>query len=295
MAFEVPDHFDRQFTSNVELLVQQKMPRFTGAVTVGGYTGEAAQVVKQFGQVEFVEKTARHSDTQFSELQHKQRWVFPSDWTLTLPIDKEDELRTIVDLRSPYAEAMRAAWARRWDDTVIGAFFSDAQTGKNGATATPFDNTNQVVDENVGAAAATGLNIEKLIAAKEILAAAEVDIENEPIFIAVAQKQISNMLRTIEATSSDFTEVKRLEKGEINSFMGFNFIRTQRLPVDGDSYRRNPVWVPSAIHLGTWNALETRIGERADKNYLWQVFMRGTIGATRTQEVKVVEIKNSEA
>lgn len=290
MAFEVPDHFDRQFATNVELLVQQRQSYFMGTVSTGSYVGEAAQVVKQFGDVEFVEKTARHSDTEFSELQHKQRWVFPSDWTLTLPIDKEDELKTIIDLKSPYAEAMRAAWGRRWDDTVIAAFFGVSQTGKNGSTATIFDVTNQQILVGAGAASATGLNTEKLIQAREKLTAAEVDLTVEKPNIAVSSKQISDMLRSTEATSADYTMIKRLESGEVNEFMGFRFVRTERLPVNGSSQRRCPVWVPSGIHLGTWNALEARIGERPDKNYLMQVFMRGSIGATRTQEKKVVEV-----
>jgi hypothetical protein len=77
MAFEIPDHYYRLFTSNVELLLQQKKPHFMGAVSQMSYSGEAAQVVKQFGTVEFQEKTARLEDTEFSDLEHKQRWIFP--------------------------------------------------------------------------------------------------------------------------------------------------------------------------------------------------------------------------
>lgn len=289
MAFEVPDHFDRQFTTNVELLLQQTMPRFMGSVATGSYVGEAAQVVKQFGDVEFQEKTERHGDTQFSDLQHKQRWVFPSDWDLALPIDKEDELRTLIDLKSPYALAMHAAWSRRWDDTVIAAFFADSRTGKNGATATAFP-AGQQVDVAAGAAAATGLNVEKLIRARELLGAAEVDLKVEMPRIATSQKQISDMLRQTEVTNKDYAALSRLESGEVDTFMGFQFLRSERLLKNGSGQRRCPVWVPSGIHVGQWNGLTTRIGERPDKKYLTQVFMAGTIGATRTQEKKVVEI-----
>jgi hypothetical protein len=86
-----------------------------------------------------------------------------------------------------------------------------------------------------------------------------------------------------------------LESGEIDTFMGFRFLRSERLPVNSSSQRRLPVWVPSGIMLGTWNGLETRIGERPDKKYITQVFMKGTIGSCRTQEKKVVEIPCAES
>lgn len=293
MAFEIPDHYHRLFTTNVELLLQQKTPRFAMAVTHGAYSGEAAQVVKQFGDVEFQERNVRLEDTQFSDIEHKQRWIFPNDYDLALPIDKIDEIRMLGSPQSPYAEAMRAGWARKVDDVIIDAFFSDAKTGKNGGTTTSYPTAaTHVVPIDAGASADTGLNVEKLIQARQLLTAAEVDLSIETPYVGVSSKQISDMLRTVEATSGDYAQLKRLESGEIDTFMGFRFIRSERLPtVAADAtHRRLPVWVPSAVHLGTWNGLETRIGERPDKKYITQIYMWGSLGATRTQEDKVVEI-----
>jgi len=295
MAFEIPDHFHRTFTTNVELLLCQKTSRFGGAVATGGYSGEAAQVVKQFGEVEFTEKTTRHDDTNFSDIQHKQRWIFPSDFDLALPVDREDELKMLDSPLSPYALAMRAAWNRKKDAVVSAAFFASAKTGKNGSTSTAFDTANQVVAVAAGASAATGLNLEKLIQAKEIFVGNEYedDGENE-LYMAIGKKQLSNLLRSFEVGSADHNDVKALVAGEVNQFMGFTFIKYQSLPTDANGYRRCPVWTRSGIHLGTWNDLTTRIGERPDKKYLTQVFMKGSIAATRTQEKRVVEVKCSE-
>jgi hypothetical protein len=184
---------------------------------------------------------------------------------------------------------MRAAYARKWDDIVIASFFGTAQTGKNGATTTSFP-AGQQVSASAGAAAATGLNVEKLIQARQLLVQAEVDLRSEKPYIAVTARQISDLLRTTEVTNADYAGLKRLESGEVDTFMGFRFIRSERLLLNGSNQTRCPVWVPSAIVLGTWNGLETRIGERPDKKYINQVYMRATLGATRTQETKVVEI-----
>lgn len=292
--FEIPDHYAASFTTNMELLLQQRTPRFMGTVDVGMYTGESGQVVKQFGEVEFQDRLTRNEDTTFSDILHKQRWVYPNDYDLALPVDKIDEIRMLNSPLSPYVEAMRAAYARKWDDEVIGAFFASAKTGKNGSKSTAFD-TNNVVPVGAGAGGATGLNVEKLIQVRQKMREAEIDFTVETPHVAVSAAQISDLLRQVETTSGDYAALKRLESGEIDSFMGFRFIPTQRLPVDSNSYRRLPVWVPSGIHLGTWNGLSTKIGERPDKKYITQVYMDCHMGATRTQEAKVYEIKCSEA
>jgi len=294
-AFEIPDHYHREFTTNVELLLQQTMPHFMGTVGMSAYSGEAAQVVKQFGEVEFEDRLTRLEDTTFSDIEHKQRWIYPADYDLALPVDSIDEIRMLNSPLSSYAEAMRAGWGRKWDDVVIASFFGDANTGKNGSTVTSFPtDALHVVPNDAGASAATGLNIEKLIQARGLLTSKEVDLSAEKPYIAVTTAQISDMLRTVEATSADYAQIKRLESGEIDHFMGFTFIRSERLLTVG-SDRRCPVWVPSGIRQGTWDGLNTRIGERADKKYITQVFMEGTIGATRTQEGKVVEVLCTEA
>ena len=293
MAFDVPDHFHKSFTGNVELLLQQTTGILGDAVTVNNYTGEAAQVIKQFGEVEFEEKSTRHSDTTFSSIEHKQRWVFPTDFSLALPVDKEDELRTLNDIKSPYAMAMMAGWNRKIDETIANALFSSSQTGTNGGTATAFDSSD-AVGVQVGAGANTGLNVPKLIEAKRLLVQNEVDLNAEMPCIAITDLQLSELLKSTEIASAEYNEVKALVNGNVDMFMGFQFKIYQRWASNANSlestHRMIPVWVKSGMHLGVWNGLESRIDERADKEYLTQVFMRGTIGATRTQEGKVIKI-----
>lgn len=293
MAFEIPEHFAESFTTNVELLLQRKGGALAPFVSQGSYVGESAQVVKQFGSVEFAQKTARNSDTEWSDIQHKQRWVFPTDYNLSLPVDKEDELRMLNSPLSPYAEAMRTAAARKIDDILIDAFDGTSKTGENGGTSTSFDSNNEIAVDN-GAAAATGLNVSKLRAARKQLLENHVDLSMEPAYIAVTAQQIDDLLGETEVTSSDYNTVKALVAGDVDTFMGFKFIQTEGLDVDGNSYRKCPFWVASGMHLARWNGLQTRIDERADKNYTTQVWMAMTLGACRTQEGKVGRILCSE-
>lgn len=284
MAFEIPDHFYSQFTTNVELLLQETMPVMAQGVMMQAYGGESAQVVKQFGEVEFAEKTTRHADTVWSDIEHKQRWIFPKDYTLSLPVDREDELRMLNSPLSPYASAMHAAWSRKINSVVRDALLGSAKTGTNGSTTTAFDTANQQI-----AAGGTGLTISKLRTARQKLRAAHVS-PNDELFMAVTAQQITDLLETTEVTSSDYNTVKALVQGDVDTFMGFKFIDLEELGVDGSSNRRCIAWAKSGAVLGQWEGLQTRIDQRADKDYTTQVWMAGTIGATRTQEAKVVEV-----
>lgn len=284
MAFEIPDHFAKQFTTNVELLLQEKNAVLLPAVITKNYTGEAAQVVKQFGEVEFDEKTARGADTVWGSIQHKQRWIFPTDYSKALPIDTEDELRMLNSPQSSYVEAMRAGWARKVNAVIRDAALGTAKTGKNGSTSTPFDTSNQQI-----AAASAGLTISKLRTALEKFRSNQVE-SFDPLFIAVKAAQITNLLATTEVTSTDYNTVRALVNGEVTTFLGFNFIHYESLGTDSSNNTRVIAWAKSGLVFGQWNSLETHIGPRPDKQYTIQIFMKGTCGATRTQEKKVVEI-----
>jgi hypothetical protein len=78
--------------------------------------------------------------------------------------------------------------------------------------------------------------------------------------------------------------------GEINSFVGFNFIVSNRLGVDGSSNRRVIAFAQDGIKLAVGKEPSARIDERADKSYATQVYYCQSVGATRMEEAKVVEI-----
>lgn len=294
MSFNVTTHFVQQYTTNVQLLLQQKGSKLRQAVMAGSYTGKAAKAIEQVGPVTAQKRVIRHGDTPLISTPADARWVFPTDYEWADLIDDQDKLRMLVDPQSAYAVNGAYALGRAMDDEIISAFFGDSKTGENGSTTTQFDSTNQVVDEDVGATSATGLNISKLREAKRILMANEVDIDNDPLFVIITAQQHDDLLNEAQAISLDYNTRPVLVDGKITAFMGFNFIHTERLPVDSNSYRRCPAFAKSGMHLGMWNDINTQISDRADKGYATQVYVKGTFGATRTEEKKVVEIKCDE-
>lgn len=285
MSFEVTTAFVQQYTTNVGLLLQQRGSKLRDAVTVGSYTGKAAKAVEQIGAVTAQPRVTRHGDTPLISTPHDARWVFPTDYEWADLIDDQDKLRMLIDPTSPYALNGAYALGRAMDGLIISAALGTSKTGENGTTNTPFDTANQQVG-----ASTTGLTIAKLREAKKILMENEVDVEMDPLFIAVTASQLDDLLGTTEVTSADYNTVKALVQGTVDSFMGFKFIHTELLNTDVSNNRRVIAWARSGLHLGMWDDVSSRIDQRADKSYATQVYVKGTFGATRTEEGKVVEI-----
>jgi len=283
MSTQITTAFVNQFSANIQMLSQQMGSLLRNAVDVESVNGEKA-FFDQVGSAAAVLRTSRHADTPLVDTPHSRRMVTMSDYEYADLIDDQDKVRLLVDPTSTYSRAAAAAMGRAMDDVIISAALGTAYTGKDGSTATAFDTANQQI-----AAASGGLTLAKLIEAKEILDSGNVD-PSIPRYIAVSPKQVSDLLNNTTVTSSDYNTVKALAMGEINSFVGFNFIVTNRLGVDGSSDRRVFAWAQDGIKVAMGKEPNARIDERADKSYATQVYYSQTMGATRMEEAKVVEI-----
>ena len=274
----------KQFGANVEFLVQQKGSRLRSAVRVEtGIVGEDA-FFEQLADTAAVKKTTRNADTPLVKSDHRRRRVSMFDFEWADLVDKQDKLKLIIDPENAYA--INAAWAmgRAIDDEIILSFNASASTGKTGSTSTPLPSSQQVLP------AATGLTVDKLRQAKEILDSADVD-PDEARFIVVAPAQMTDLLETTEVTSSDFNTVRALVQGQLDTFLGFKFITSNRLPANSTADGRlNFAWAMNGMLLAVAQDLQTRIEQRADKSFANQVYLSLGIGTTRMQEEKVVEI-----
>lgn len=288
MSNEIPVWNVIDYKSTVAALLQQRGSKLRDLVTTDNYHGDSGVPVSQLGPVTAKKKTSRHSDTPIIETPHDRRWVFPEDYEWADLIDKQDQLRIIADPTSPYAINGAMSLGRSMDDEIIDAFFGDAKTGEKGTVVETFDTANQQI-----AAGGAGMSVSKLIEAKEILMANEVDIDTDMLFCAITAKQHTNLLNETKTTSLDYNTRPVLVDGRITSFMGFNFVHIERLEKDGAN-RRCPVWAKSGMHLGMWNDIDAKITERADKSYSTQVYTSMTVGSTRLENGKVVDVQCQE-
>ena len=303
MSFMITDAFVQQFTGNVRFLAQQKETRFRRAVVEDQITGEAAYM-EQLAPATARKVQARNSDSPVMNSQSLRRRIAPYDYDWGDLIDRLDKVRLLIDPTSSYAMNASMAMNRGVDDEIIGCLWANAYTGHAGGTVVAWPNGNAesvpttpagtvvgVADWTYGNGSGNaGLTISKLISAKAALLAGEGD-ENEETFIAVTAKQVGNLLATTEVTNADYNTVQALVNGKIDTFMGFKFIHSERLQQDSNSYWRIPVWRKSALGLGVAQDIQGQISPRPDKRFAMYVYTDMSVGATRLEEVKLVEIK----
>jgi len=301
MSVNVPTWYVRQFSKNVSLLLQQMDGRFDGTFDVGTYVGDQGSPVDQMGSIEATEVTDRFAPMHRVDAPTDRRWVFPRDFDLPQLIDSFDKLRLLTDPTSKYIANARAAMMRARDTVRIQAFFADSKTGVGGATTTVFPTSTyptagaQTVSVSVGGTTSS-MNPAKLKQGLRILDANEVDIDMEQVYCAISAAENEALLKEIEVINDDYGPMKPvIEKGRVKSFLGIQFIHTERLTTGTDdaagTSRACPMWVKSGMHMGVWNELNTDIAQRKDIRSLpWQAYVKQTIGATRIEEKKVVRI-----
>lgn len=293
MSENIPTHYVEQFSGNVQLLLQQRGSRLRDKVDYkGGYVGSQASPVDQIGQVAAQRVVGRFQPMQRVDAPTDRRWIFPVDYDLPQLIDTFDKLRLLTDPSSAYVVNSAQAMGRAQDDEIIAAFFGTAKTGVQGATSTTFPTTTQTVTVGTGGAA-SNLNVAKLRAGKKILTANEVDLDNDPIFCGTTAVEADSLLNEIQIVSRDYNDKLVMVNGKVESFLGFNFVPCERFTTGTDdaagTSRQIPMWAKSGMHLGVWGEIMTSIDRRLDLQGIpWQAYQRMTIGATRTEEKKVV-------
>ena len=291
MSQQIPVAFANQYHADVEMLLQQKGSRLRSCVRVEDQKGEA-QFYEQIGPTAAVEITVRHGDSPQVDSAHDRRRVTLRFFDWGDFIDRIDKVQMLIDPTNPYTQNAVYALGREMDKRVIEAASGSAATGHTGATLVALPST-QKVAVNFGGTN-VGLTVAKLVEARRILVKAENDMD-EPQYLAYAAQGLADLLNTTEVTSADYNSVKALVKGEINSFMGFEFVHTELLSGGGaGGTRLTLAWAKSGLLLAVAPDVETAVERRWDKRGAAYVYAVAGSGAVRMQETKVVEISTLE-
>lgn len=291
MSSNITTSFVEQYSSNVQMLSQQMGSKLRSSVDEESIVGKNA-FFEQIDSTAAVLRTSRHGDTPQIDTPHSRRRVSLADYEWGDLIDDADKIRALVDPTSAYAKNAAAAMNRAMDDVIITAMNASASTGVAGATSTALPSSQKTATSDQS----DGLTIAKLLSAKKILDNNDIDPSRKR-FIVCGPQQISDLLGTTQVTSADFATVRALSTGEVNSFLGFEFIMSTRLNFDASNTDDRLVfaYTEDAIKLAIGSDIKANISERADKSYSTQVYYAMSLGATRMEEKAVVQIPCHEA
>ncbi|MDC0619307.1 phage capsid protein [Pelagibacteraceae bacterium] len=156
--------------------------------------------------------TARIPQTDVTPLNvtYSQVTASMSDYNAAEYSDIFHQAKVNFDERQELVQVVSKAIGRRMDQLIIDGL---------DAASSPSTVAKTVVTS--GSAAASNLNVGKLIAAKKALDAKNVPFDDR--HIVVHANNLSGLLGDERAISGDFATVKALVSGEINTFLGFRF------------------------------------------------------------------------
>jgi hypothetical protein len=241
----------------------------------------------QLGQTTASKRTTRHGDTEYTDTPHLRRMVTLESWDIADLLDKDDKVQMLTDPTNSYSESFAMAMGRTTDDVIIEAAFATAATGQTGTGTETFP-----ADREVAVVGTSDLQLAQVVEAKEKLDEKEVD-SNDRFFVCSA-KQITSLLDDPEVTGADYNTVRALVAGEIDTYVGFKFIRSERLPSTGDVIRECIAFQRNSIKLAIGINPQGSIDILPTKKYSTQVYYEMRIGATRMDPNGVVRVKCDE-
>ena len=316
MSNQITTSMVKEFSDNLTFVAQQAGSRLRNTVQLHTGTIGEEYFMDRIGKVEAQEVSTRHADSPLIETPHERRRVTPRDFNWGDLVDSFDQLRVIIaDPASAYMQTGGMAMGRKIDSVILDAAYGTAYLGKDGSTAATWSTGDSNVGSDVNVVAVnngthgadstanTGLTIAKLIEARGKLMANEVLNYNEggisDVYVVCTHRQIENLLADVKVQSVDYNAIRALVEGQVHHFMGMNFIQTELVPSttlgtvnsETPTVDRVLVFQTNALGLCIWKDITGEIAPRADKRFSLYTYAEMTVGATRLDEKRMVEIQ----
>ena len=295
----ISDAHKLEYSRNVNLAVQQLRSRIDmGFSYYPGLSGRQATVMELIGSASAVINLGRKADTPDVDNTIEPVWVRPTQLAWGKLIEREDAIKALTDYQSPFVQAGAAGMVRAKDTVLSTAVFGSRVIGLDGATTSSWGG--QTVTVGIGASAtddttATGMNVRKLLRARRYLQAAQVDVGMEQLFFSGNSQQTEELFRDLTYISHDYRNGKPLDSpDQPQQILNITILP----PNDGAAAFANAdgstavaaLWAKSALWWGEFDPLRTDVPLRADKMNRPHPQMEQWLGATRSEDAKVVKI-----
>ena len=290
MSGQINKAFETSFSDNFLHLASQKQSKLGGAVRYEQVNDAKQFMFDRMDTVSMVQSVSRHEDTPLTEVPFSRRRVTFNTYRAVDLIDNPDRVKMAKDPTSPTMKQLTAAMNRQKDDVIISAALGNAFSISSSDAASSIALPAAQKIANGG----TDLTLAKLLEAKKKLLNNDVDPGEEPMYVVVGPDQLEALLSVTTNTSVDFNSVRALMNAELDTWCGFKFIISTRLAKVGN-IRSCFAWAKSGIGLAMNGSPNIRISERSDKNYSTQCFVECSLGATRIEDEKVVQLDCDES
>lgn len=305
----------QMFASNVAHVGQQKKSRLVNKVMSSLNYGEKGDRItdERIGKSDPMPLPSEFAPTPEKRIPQYRRVAFPSTFVDVANIGNREKAEKLVDPTNPVVQALGMGLERHRDKSIISkAIFAPSmnaidQDGSPIVEAFPASNIlgvseatyykgradNATAPVDSGSAGLRVLTPAKIRAAKVKLAAGELEPMSMPV-VLYEETDLQNMLTSDELTSADYASIRRLEDGEINTWLGCEWVKVDpgRLPnVPGQSEQfYSGMYLREYVNYWDRPLVSARVNERPDRNYIWQAYYSRQDFALRSDDAAVVWI-----
>jgi len=206
-------------------------------------------------------------------------------------IEAEDPSQMLADPKTPVTIALANAMKRKVDDVIISACNDPALDGDGNSVDFP---TGQIVG-----GATTIISVDLLLSVQQLFLTNNVD-PDEPKILVISPVQFRTLMNIDKLTSSDYQMTQALATGYLPNFLGFQHcIISNRLgntttpPTAGQIYCL--AFTQRGIGLHISKDIWSKVGERTDMSFAWQLYTAMSMAATRVEDEHVVCIHLKDA
>jgi len=249
-----------------------------------------------------VQVTDRYGDSPHMDVPHGKRRSELRDFEWGKLIDEKDLIRVATDPTNEYTTAALAAFARHKDTQIVDAATKAATVGKQGATSsiayvttvagavTRGDGTTtEGLDIGVNIGGTALINVGKLTAVKKAMMEDESYNPQAKLPFIMGPEQWEDMMGDGTIQNFDTNTSKVLGEGELNAFMGFNYVVSNRLTATG-GVRSCFVLGPRGIKLTVGQNLVATLIRRPDKRNVPYIYIRASFDAIRMWGEHVIRV-----
>lgn len=309
----VEPHHRQMYSDNVKMVAQQLKNHLEGAVTVLPAKGEAQSLADLVGAIEPSEAEDYSRTNPQNVPSRSRRWlVRPNAIESGQLITKAEQWDQAMDETSILFNSHIKAVLRGWQDRVLGVkkngdgtysvsgggILGQSNSGKNPGTTSDLPSGNYIGVGVGNAGTPTGLNLSKIRAATEAMEIADFGLEEDyGVYGLLTPKQKTDLIDLAIATGANLNpfEVENIKEGKPGRLLGVNWLFSNRVPVDENGYRLNPIWNKENIVAGEWQSIQGDIWNDTSAKNQPQIMVDAVVAAGRIEDGGVRVIRNNEA
>lgn len=279
--------FIKQYSDTfVAMLGKVESTLLSTVTNIGSVTGTsftANEITNTLGDV--VAGVERFGATQYSDVSFASRVALMNDYPNFTRNAIQDFYKLKADPSDRQLTYLRQKWNKHVDKTIYNALLGSAQrkvTGADTYTAVPLPATQILGD------ATKPITKQLLIDIKTKFLENEVE---EEIYLTYNAAMLNAILADKELTSADYLAGQMLQRGELNNFLGFNWIHTEMIKSADGLSATGVAYTRQSVEVGMNTISPLKVVEVETQNRFHSIGHIEAIGAMRVSEQRVVAFK----